>query len=58
MTEMTMIIKSEDGQGMVEYGLILLLVAIGSLVALSSLGNNSVMTMYEQVLKIVEVLGA
>lgn len=50
-------LKSEKGQGMVEYGLILLLVAIGSLVVLSSLGNNSVLNMYEKVQKIVEVLG-
>ncbi|HEY4537799.1 MAG TPA: Flp family type IVb pilin [Erysipelothrix sp.] len=47
----------EDGQGMVEYGLILILVAIASVIALSSLGKNSVFKMFEQVMKIVEVLG-
>lgn len=55
---MMMKMESENGQGMVEYGLILLLVAIGSLVVLSALGNNSVLNMYEQVMRIVEVLGS
>ena len=55
---MQMKLRCEEGQGMVEYGLILILVAIASLIALSTLGKNSVFKMFEQVMKIVEVLGS
>lgn len=38
----------DSGQGMVEYGLILVLVAVTAMGALALLGQNSIRPMYEQ----------
>ncbi len=45
--------KEESGQGMVEYGLILVLVALVVVGALATLGENTIKPMYD---KIKEVL--
>lgn len=46
----------ESGQGMVEYGLILVLVAMGSVIVLSIIGSNSIFNMYEKVRTLFESL--
>lgn len=45
--------SEESGQGMVEYGLILALVAIAALGALTTLGKSTIQPMYEKVKAII-----
>jgi len=42
-------VYSDEGQGMVEYGLILVLVAMMAVMALRYLGRDAVFPMYERV---------
>lgn len=42
-------ISEESGQGMVEYGLILVLVALAALGAIGAVGKNSIQPMYEKI---------
>lgn len=41
-------ILEESGQGMVEYGLILVLVSIAAMAALGNLGQNTIRPMYNK----------
>lgn len=41
--------NEESGQGMVEYGLILALIAIAAMGTLGILGNNTIQPMYEKI---------
>lgn len=47
--EFNNLINEESGQGMVEYGLILVLVAIAAVGALGALGKSTIQPMYEKV---------
>ncbi|MGE5379740.1 MAG: Flp family type IVb pilin [Methylocystaceae bacterium] len=42
MNQLVRLVKDEEGQGMVEYGLILALVAIGCITLLQAMGVNLV----------------
>lgn len=44
-------IKEESGQGMVEYGLILIVIAIGAIGALKLLADNAISPLYEKIEK-------
>lgn len=47
--ELNKLYKEESGQGIVEYGLILVLVAIVAIGALATLGEGSIKPMYEKI---------
>lgn len=47
--ELNRLYKEESGQGMVEYGLILVLVAIAAVGALATVGENAIKPMYKQI---------
>lgn len=44
-------IREESGQGMVEYGLILIVIAIGVIGALKLLAENAITPIYEKIEK-------
>lgn len=49
--ELNKLYNEESGQGMVEYGLILVLVALAAIGALATMGENVIKPMYEKVME-------
>lgn len=47
--ELNKLYNEESGQGMVEYGLILVLVALAAIGALATVGENAIKPMYDKV---------
>lgn len=47
--ELNKLYNEESGQGMVEYGLILVLVALVAVGALATVGENAIKPMYEKI---------